>query len=446
MHTNHPPTPHLPMEQTVSPNEHGMRLDAFLAHSMPGLGVRARRRLWEWCQVCVNSKPRKPGFALQTGDIVRITPQEQSAERPLAPAVQHGAPPPAPCMAEAPHNDSCIQPLPQHLPNCPERENLALPCLLEAKDGWFALYKPHGLHTAHVAGGKALSLEGMLPALWPSMHAEAHPLPLPHLVTRLDGPTAGIVLAVSDSAREQAFRTAEAQGKVQKTYAALVHGVPPAPWQATAALDTANRKITKLLATPNQDATRHTHCTPMGALAAAELLRSIIAAQAAQAAQSENSCAPAFARLLSLLRCPSTYSLWQEAASAALPFSTLPCISLTHITIARGARHQIRAHMAGGGYPLLGDTLYSTAHHAQVEAALLHAWQQALHLFATAMARPTVHQHETQHGSKQTEGPIAAQEAARHATAIHNLPLFLQYTAVQSPWLHTQRWPAWGMP
>ncbi len=33
--------------------------------------------------------------------------------------------------------------------------------------------------------------------------------------------------------------------------------------------------------------------------------------------------------------------------------------SLIHITIRAGARHQIRAHMAALGYPILGDTLYA---------------------------------------------------------------------------------------
>ena len=205
MHTQPPhdhTLPDFPLEQAVSPNQHGMRLDAFLALILPGLGVRARRRLWEWCHVRVNNKPRKPGFALQAGDVVRITVQEQSAEpQPTEP-----------------------QPTgPQHvgLPAGSPPVNPALPGLLEASDGWLALYKPHGLHTAHVAGGNAQSLEGMLPSLWPTLCAcmdpPAPPAALPRLVTRLDGPTAGIVLAVSDNTREQAFRAADAPGQVQPT-------------------------------------------------------------------------------------------------------------------------------------------------------------------------------------------------------------------------------------
>lgn len=452
MHTQPPHTsnvPDFPLEQAVSPNEHGMRLDAFLALILPGLGVRARRRLWEWCRVCVNNKPRKPGFALQTGDVVRIAPQEHSTKPLPTSALQHGAEPaggtpappapqPAPCMAKAPHKTTCTQPFATDYALCPAPGNPALPCLLEANDGWYALYKPHGLHTAHVAGGNALSLEGMLPTLWPSLAPNTPPATTPRLVTRLDGPTAGLVLAVSDTTREQAFRQAEAQGKVQKTYAALLHGLPPAAWHATAALDTANRKITKLLATPSPHATRHTHCSPKGALDAAALLRSIVAAKAAQFTQAEHTCAPLFARMHALLACPAVHALWQEAANAALPASALPCISLAHIAIARGARHQIRTHMAGGGYPLLGDTLYSTPAHMQTEATLLHAWQQALHLFALALINATAQQGVAQ------EDVQAIQEVTRHAQTMPGLPLFLQYAAVQSPWLHTQCWPAWG--
>ena len=419
MHTQPPHDPNLPdfpLEQAVSPNEHGMRLDAFLALILPGLGVRARRRLWEWCHVRVNNKPRKPGFALQAGDVVCITVQEPTAEPLAAPAAQHIVMPAGSLPA-----------------------NPALPCLLEASDGWFALYKPHGLHTAHVAGGNAQSLEGMLPALWPTlwpcMDPAAPPAAFPRLVTRLDGPTAGLVLAVADNAREQAFREAEAQGQVHKTYAALVHGLPPAPWHATAALDTDNRKITKLLATPSPDTTRHTLCYPMGALDAGTLLHSIVAAQAAQFSDPNASL---FARLLNLLACPALHALWQQAVSTALPASTLPCISLAHITIARGARHQIRAHLAGGSYPLLGDTLYSTPAHMQVEASLLEAWLHALHLFATAL------QHAASQQQVSQENAEAIQGVTRHAKAIRSLPLFLQYAAVQSPWLKTKCWPTWG--
>ncbi|WP_027188398.1 pseudouridine synthase [Desulfovibrio cuneatus] len=428
MHTQPPHDhnfPHFPLEQAVSPNEHGMRLDAFLALILPGLGVRARRRLWEWCLVCVNNKPRKPGFALQTGEIVRITVQEHSIEPLPAPAPQYVAEP-----------ASGTPPAPQPGPR-PEPNNPALPCLLEAQDGWFALYKPHGLHTAHVAGGNALSLEAMLPTLWPSLCPSPAPAATPRLVTRLDGPTAGIVLAVNGTAREQAFREAEAQGKVQKTYAALVHGLPPSPWHATAALDTANRKITKLLATPSPDATRHTLCTPMGALDAGTLLHSIITAEAAHFG---SPCAPLFARLAALLAHPALNTLWQEAASTALPASTLPCISLVHITIARGARHQIRAHMAGGGYPLMGDSVYSTPAHVQAEASLLQAWQHALHLFATALVNTAAEQGASQ------EDVQTIQKVTQHACTVSGLPLFLHYAAVQSPWLQTQCWPAWGKP
>ena len=112
---------------------------------------------------------------------------------------------------------------------------------------------------------------------------------------------------------------------VRKRYLALVHGRLDAPLALTRALDTADRKKTRVTPETTPDATRHTLVEP---------IRSVDG----------------------------------PAGEAAL----------VRATIQRGARHQIRAHLAAAGFPLMGEWLYPSPlagkpgarlylHHAKVE-------------------------------------------------------------------------------
>lgn len=50
--------------------------------------------------------------------------------------------------------------------------------------------------------------------------------------------------------------------------------------------------------------------------------------------------------------------------------------TLAEVSIATGRRHQIRAHGAWAGYPVLGDTLYGAPRHP--DGLMLHAWRETL--------------------------------------------------------------------
>jgi len=65
----------------------------------------------------------------------------------------------------------------------------------------------------------------------------------------------------------------------------------------------------------------------------------------------------------------------QEASTAYAPVAASASHTLVRITITTGVRHQIRAHLAALGYPIVGDTLYGAAHGAS-----------RLYLHATALA------------------------------------------------------------
>jgi 23S rRNA pseudouridine1911/1915/1917 synthase len=134
---------------------------------------------------------------------------------------------------------------------------------------------------------------------------------LPRLLTRLDRAASGIVLAALSPAAEERFRRQESAGLVQKSYYALVRGVLEAPLRLCFRLvsDRGERALAR--EEEEEDAARHTVVEPLGSVRVPEL-----------------------------------------------PFDTLAC-SLVRVLIKRGARHQIRAHLAHAGFPLLGEWLYA---------------------------------------------------------------------------------------
>jgi 23S rRNA pseudouridine1911/1915/1917 synthase len=209
--------------------------------------------------------------------------------------------------------------------------------------GYAALRKPAGLHTARLAGGAAASFEEFLALhwadLWRSRQPDAPVPPPPRLVTRLDRETSGLLLGLMDAAlaAEEDFRSLEREGGVEKIYLGLAHGAVRGPLLIRAGLETRKRRRTKVLPLPDSDATRHTRVTPLRLLDGAFLRRKGI--------------------------------LGEEAAQALLkrPFT------LIRARILRGSRHQIRAHLAGAGFPLLGDPLYGEGSDGAGRLYLHHA-------------------------------------------------------------------------
>ncbi|WP_428566541.1 MAG: pseudouridine synthase [Solidesulfovibrio sp. DCME] len=132
------------------------------------------------------------------------------------------------------------------------------------------------------------------------------------LLSRLDRLTSGILPVALTEAAAAAYRQAEAAGRVEKTYLCVAHGSVTAPLTVEYALDVADRARTLLLRRTDPDRLRHTALTPLEAL---------------------------------------------------------PGLTLLACRIAKGARHQIRAHLAGIGHPLVGDPVYG---HGEGERLYLH--------------------------------------------------------------------------
>lgn len=121
------------------------------------------------------------------------------------------------------------------------------------------------------------------------------------LLSRLDRLTSGIVPVALAEAAAVRFRELENAGAVEKTYHCVVHGVVAAPFVVDYKLDMADRAKTRVRFRTQPDALRHTFVSP----------------------------------------------LVRDGG-----------VSLVACRIAKGARHQIRAHLAAAGHPLVGDPLY----------------------------------------------------------------------------------------
>lgn len=195
-------------------------------------------------------------------------------------------------------------------------------CLLARRGDFCFFFKGAGLHSAALAGNDGDSLEERLPLLCAPVLT---PGEMPVLLQRLDHGTSGIVCAGLTPEAVRAFRAAEAAGHCEKRYLALLLGALDGPVTTRQRLDTRQRRTTRLL-DGDGDALRWTEFRPLH----------IWQEKAA-------------ARLCSLLETESG-----PAFGAAAP----QALTLAACRIRRGARHQIRAHAAALGHPLLGDTRY----------------------------------------------------------------------------------------
>lgn len=320
----------------IAPDDAGRRLDAVLVLLCPGMGLRGRRRLCDEGIVLVNGIRRRPGHHVAAGDEVALAATASNPAGASSLATFSGLTPPDSALPDGIASDEISAgetPVherhsdPGHPPSCedplaplrPGREahNAGLRLVSpsdrtththspsDAHPHLVAVFKPGGLHSAALAGGHAPNAENLLPGL--------------KLLNRLDGPTSGILMLAGTPAGERQWREAEDAGNTRKTYIALCTGHLEAPTVVRAALDTARRSVTRVHDHDTADRLRHTEVMPLAHLRA-DALASIIASDCNEGMHED--------------------------------------ITLVCCRIRKGARHQIRAHMAHIGHQLLGDTLY----------------------------------------------------------------------------------------
>ncbi|MFW6054587.1 MAG: pseudouridine synthase family protein [Thermodesulfobacteriota bacterium] len=167
--------------------------------------------------------------------------------------------------------------------------------IIKEKSGYAALYKPAGLHTAVLESRSEPSLEQGLDVLFSSRAAR--------LLNRLDRPTSGLVLAALRPEAAKRYLQLQLQGKVLKYYLAVCRGRLDKETEVGQRILSEDRKVVRVLAEKDPDPLRWSLVTPLATDRSREL-------------------------------------------------------TLVRVRIFKGARHQIRAHLAWLGFPLAGDPLY----------------------------------------------------------------------------------------
>ncbi|NLV98145.1 MAG: RluA family pseudouridine synthase [Desulfovibrionales bacterium] len=143
------------------------------------------------------------------------------------------------------------------------------------------------------------------------------------LVNRLDYLTSGLVLAAATEQDVLYYKALQDKGEVAKYYLALVHGVVLSAFTVHQRIDDTQRRRVRVLTDPD-DPVRSTFVQPI---------------------------------------------------------TVLDSTTLVLARIYKGRRHQIRAHLAHAGYPLVGDPLYGSGpesdfflHHCLLDMPGFQAW------------------------------------------------------------------------
>jgi len=165
------------------------------------------------------------------------------------------------------------------------------------------LCKPHDVHTEPQRPLEAGTLAGYLRSLHPRA-AEIAPVPGLTLLTRLDFSTSGAVPAALTEEAWGSLRHEREMGRIVKRYLCLVEGDVPGPITIDDAIDSSGGGTVRVRAgSTDPDPRRWTRVEPVGIRGEAR--------------------------------------------------------TLVRATISRGKRHQIRAHLAAAGHPIVGDRRYS---------------------------------------------------------------------------------------
>lgn len=223
-----------------------------------------------------------------------------------------------PSASACPQRGSVLDLLPQAVP--PEAPPGCPPSIVWEDAGLLAIDKPAGLHT--VRGPGTDSAEALLESVRPELATVRQLSGDSAFVHRLDRDTSGVVLAARDVETWRAVRAAFAERRVDKRYLAIVEG-----------------RVTTLVRVDRPLARRGSRVVEAGR---------------------------------------RDHAL--TAISDVEPVENGEDWSLVCVTMRTGVTHQIRAHLALAGHPIVGDLKYGgiPAPAGTRAGQLLHAWRIAI--------------------------------------------------------------------
>lgn len=199
---------------------------------------------------------------------------------------------------------------------------LALHVILET-DAYVVVDKAAGVPSHPLKQAELGTVANALVARYPEMRGVGYHKREPGILHRLDIDTSGVMLAARNQETFEALRAQLRSGRIEKRYLARCHGTVPAP----IVIDTP-------IANDPRDRRRVRACT--------------------NARESKRLSA-------------------QPARTEVLSSTPAEHGSLVEVRANHARRHQIRAHLASIGHPLLGDLLYGGSRLTKLDRHLLHA-------------------------------------------------------------------------
>ena len=187
---------------TVPEDEDGTRLDRFIRRMVPGLTQGPVEKMLRSGLIRLDGAKAKPASRLEPGQQLRLPPHLRVG---------------AESAAQAAGGSDLSAPSPETIARITDQFNAML--VAEGED-WLAINKPSGL-AVQGGSGTTRHVDGMLMAMAQGQEDRIR------LVHRIDKDTSGLLLLARGRAAARRLTKAFQQHDLDKTYLALVNGVPP---------------------------------------------------------------------------------------------------------------------------------------------------------------------------------------------------------------------------